>query len=101
MKPGKSAVVVKIMGKEFQVACKPAEREALINAADELDSRMRTIRDAGAIIGLERIAIMVAINLCHELNEIRPDNETSSSDALIERLTHKIEAALASERSRA
>src|SRR5690625_5466100 len=60
-------VVVQILDKDYQVSCPPEERNALLQSAQLLDERMRTIRRGGAVIGLERIAVMAALNLSHEL----------------------------------
>lgn len=61
------AVDVNIMGREFAVACSAEEREGLMTAVNYLDRKMRDIRDTGKVIGIERIAIMAALNLTHEL----------------------------------
>lgn len=60
-------VDVNIMGREFKVSCTDDEREGLIKAVNFLDKKMRDIRDTGKVIGVERIAIMAALNLAHEL----------------------------------
>ena len=60
-------VDVNIMGREFKVACSDDEREGLITAVNYLDKKMREIRDTGKVVGVERIAIMAALNLAHEL----------------------------------
>jgi|SRR5688572_26291650 cell division protein ZapA len=60
-------VDVNIMGRDFTVSCTDEERPGLINAVNFLDKKMRDIRDSGKIIGVERIAIMAALNLAHEL----------------------------------
>jgi cell division protein ZapA len=60
-------VDVNIMGRDFTVSCTDEERPGLINAVNFLDKKMRDIRDSGKIIGVERIAIMAALNLSHEL----------------------------------
>lgn len=60
-------VDVNIMGREFKVACSDDEREGLITAVNFLDKKMREIRDTGKVVGVERIAIMAALNLAHEL----------------------------------
>jgi cell division protein ZapA len=62
-----TGVDVNIMGREFKVACSEEEREGLITAVNYLDKKMREIRDTGKVIGVERIAIMAALNLTHEL----------------------------------
>ena len=58
---------VMIMGREFTVSCTDEERQGLLDAVNYLDKKMRDIRDSGKIVGLERIAIMVALNLSHEV----------------------------------
>jgi cell division protein ZapA len=60
-------VEVRIMGREFTIACPPDEREGLLNAVAYLDKKMCDIRDSGKIVGAERIAMMAALNLAHEL----------------------------------
>lgn len=57
---------VTIMGREFRVACAPDEQEQLLTAVEYLDNKMREIRDAGKVIGVERIAIMAALNITNE-----------------------------------
>lgn len=60
-------VYVQILDKDYQVACPREERDALQQSAQLLDERMRTIKRSGSVIGLERIAVMAALNLSHEL----------------------------------
>lgn len=66
---------VTILGREFRIACPENEQQALLEAVDYLDKRMREIRDSGKVIGLERIAIMAALNIAHELLRARGDSE--------------------------
>ena len=58
---------VTIMGREFRVACPDEEQAGLLEAVDYLNKKMLEIRDAGKVIGIERIAIMAALNIAHEL----------------------------------
>ncbi|WNO08840.1 cell division protein ZapA [Teredinibacter sp. KSP-S5-2] len=88
-------VFVNILDKEYQVACKAEERDELISAASELDERMRAIKSSGAIIGLERMAVMAALNLCHELQLVRKGSKPADTSSL-ERIAHKLEKALGS-----
>ncbi len=60
-------VDVSIMGRDFTVSCTEEERPGLINAVNFLDKKMRDIRDSGKVIGVERIAMMTALNLAYEL----------------------------------
>jgi cell division protein ZapA len=61
------SVDVQIMGREFTVSCTDEERQGLMDAVTYLDKKMRDIRDSGKIVGAERIAIMAALNLSHEV----------------------------------
>jgi cell division protein ZapA len=58
---------VKILDREFRVACPPDEKAELLDAVTYLDKKMREIRDAGKIASVERIAIMAALNISNEL----------------------------------
>jgi cell division protein ZapA len=58
---------VSLLGRDFKVACKESERAELTDAVALLDRRMREIRDTGKIAGAERIAVMAALNLAHDL----------------------------------
>ncbi len=79
-------VQVRILDRDFMVAAPPEERESLLESARHLDARMREIRDAGRIVGIDRIAIMAALNLTHELLEARGDA------AGAEAVQHRLEA---------
>lgn len=86
-----ASVVVHLLEKEYRVVCPPGERENLIRAARFLDDRMREVRDAN-VVGLERIAVMAALNLSHELLQTSTalDNRTDTSDRL-SRLLRKVD----------
>ncbi|MHB9118797.1 MAG: cell division protein ZapA [Burkholderiales bacterium] len=62
---------VTIMGREFRVACPEDEQDELLEAVDYLDRKMHEIRDSGKVIGVERIAIMAALNIAHEFLSTR------------------------------
>jgi cell division protein ZapA len=57
---------VSIMGREFRVSCTEDEQKDLLKAVELLNSKMKEIRDTGKVIGVERIAIMAALNITHE-----------------------------------
>ncbi len=67
--PGERSVQldIRIMGREYKVACKEGERAELLEAVAFLDARMHEIRDGGKIAGVDRIAVMAALNLANEL----------------------------------
>lgn len=98
-----STVTVKILDKEYQVACPAGRQSELVFSASYLDKQMREIRHSGKVIGLERIAVMAALNISHELlqaseHDDSPCVETTSSDAATEtsfgQLSSKIDDAL-------
>jgi len=60
-------VSVRILEKEYQVSCPASERADLLDSAEALNDRMREIRDSGKIVGLDRIAVMAALNMANEL----------------------------------
>ncbi|MBI5430465.1 MAG: cell division protein ZapA [Nitrosomonadales bacterium] len=62
---------IKILDKELRIACPEDERGELLDAVAYLDKRMREIRDAGKIASVERIALMAALNITHELLTIK------------------------------
>jgi cell division protein ZapA len=86
---------VAIMGREFRVACPEDERESLLQAVTYLDRKMREIRDHGKVIGLERIAIMAALNITHDYLAAKPVNPDESLhreqiSRMIETLDHAL-----------
>ena len=62
---------INVMGREFRVACPENEQKGLLEAVDYLNKKMGEIRDNGKVIGLERIAIMAALNIAHELLSVK------------------------------
>ncbi|MDE2117740.1 MAG: cell division protein ZapA [Betaproteobacteria bacterium] len=61
------AMDVTILDREFRVACPEDERAELLEAVSYLDKKMREVRDTGKVATVERIAIMAALNIAHEL----------------------------------
>ena len=57
---------ISIMGREFRVACEPDEQKSLQEAVDYLNRKMQEIKEQGKITGMERVAIMAALNISHE-----------------------------------
>lgn len=64
-------VTVRILEKEYHVACPAEEKSALLASAELLNEKMREIRDTGKVVGLDRVAVMAALNLANELLETR------------------------------
>ncbi|HUW25150.1 MAG TPA: cell division protein ZapA [Gallionella sp.] len=62
---------IKLLDRELRVACSEEERGELLDAVAYLDKKMRGIRDAGKIVSVERIALMAALNITHELLSVK------------------------------
>ena len=60
-------VTVRILEKEYHVACPADEKANLLASADLLNRKMREIRDSGKVVGLDRVAVMAALNIADEL----------------------------------
>ncbi|MEE8056831.1 MAG: cell division protein ZapA [Pseudomonadales bacterium] len=94
-------VVVKLLDKDYQVSCPAGQQTALAQSAGYLDQQMRSIRANGKVIGLERIAVMAALNITNELLHSGETSETPNSKTAkapsnkqLKKLNDKLEEAL-------
>lgn len=87
-----TTVEVKILDKEYLVACPQEEQEALLRSARHLDSKMREIRASGKVFGTERIAVMAALNITNEMLERDTMSDTASS--ILNAMDEKLDTAL-------
>ena len=89
-------VSVTILGKEYRIACNPGEENDVVASALHLDERMREIRGSGKVLGTERIAVMAALNLAHELmSQTSTTREMSdTTDKRLRALSNRVENAL-------
>lgn len=71
MAEAQKTVEVTLLGRTYRVACDDGEREALMQAVTYLDGKMNEIRKAGKVMGAERIAVMAALNVAHELLNVK------------------------------
>ena len=87
---------IQILDKEYKIACPTGEQPALLASAEYLDSKMREVRDSGKIIGSERIAVITALNITHELlhADQAKENLNSSLSPRLKNLENKINMAL-------
>lgn len=69
------AITVTILDRDYQIACKQEEKDSLLAAARYLDQKMREIRDRGNVIGIDRIAVMAALNIAHDFLQLKPLEE--------------------------
>lgn len=88
-------LTIRILDKDYQVSCPSEERDALLQSARSLDDHMKSIRNSGNVIGLERIAVMAALNLTYDLS--KSENQTKvdgKTQATLTRLNDKLDKAL-------
>jgi len=89
-------VSVRILDKEYQVACPASERTDLLDSAEALNEKMREIRDSGRIVGLDRIAVMAALNMANELLHAKERDKMLDGDASnrLKLISDRVESAL-------
>ena len=94
-----NTVTVHILDKEYCIACPADERANLESAARYLDGKMREIRSGGKVIGADRIAVMAALNITHDLlhTQQRLDQEADSTRAKVRDLLERVDGALAAD----
>ena len=89
-------VTVRILEKEYFVACQPEERSDLLDSAAYLNRQMKEIRDTGKVVGADRIAVMAALNMANELLQLR-DRDTGTQAEFgnrLKALRERVETAL-------
>ena len=104
-KSEKGALTLSLLGREFRVACPEGEAKALTASADYLARRIKEIRDTGKVAGNERIAIMAALNIAHELMSNKGNGSTASVDGAefrrrIVAMQEAVDAALAADQEK-
>lgn len=89
-------VTVRILDKEYQVACRANEKQSLLDSARYLDQRMREIRNSGKVIGSDRIAVMAALNITHDLlqSQLQLNHSDHVESEKLKRLLDKLSLAL-------
>jgi cell division protein ZapA len=86
---------IQILDKEYQVNCAPEEKEVLLESATLVNNKMEEIRKSSSIIGLERIAVMTALNLAHDVIDGKNSNtENSRASKVFKNLDIKVSEAL-------
>lgn len=92
-----NTLTVQILDKEYCINCPDDERANLESAARYLDGKMREIRSSGKVIGADRVAVMAALNITHDLlhRKERLDQESSSTRERVRELLDRVDRALA------
>jgi cell division protein ZapA len=73
-------VSIHLLDREYTVGCEPDERDSLLTAAKLLDGKMREIRGSNRMAALDRVAVLAALNLAHELHQLRSESEKSERE---------------------
>ena len=87
------AVSIKLLDKEYNISCPPDAEAELLASADFLNERMQEVKKSGRVLGLERIAIMTALNLAHELLNSKQDYNADVEEKL-RHLCKKVDLAI-------
>ena len=89
-------VAVTILEREFLIGCTPDERAGLLAAASYLDAKMREIRNATRAQGVDRIAVLAALNITHEFLQLKQqsDNNSGTLAQHLQLLRTKLDGAL-------
>jgi cell division protein ZapA len=90
------AVTIHILDRDYQVACLPEERNGLMAAAVMLDRKMKEVRNSARTASLDRIAVLAALNLAHELHNTKTQvtREDEQMSTQIENLKRKLDASV-------
>ena len=93
MSGGNEAVSVHVLDREYTVGVAADERESLMAAAKLLDGRMREVRGSNRMAAVDRVAVLAALNLAHELQQVRVENEQRDREMarLLEDLQRKLD----------
>ena len=91
-----TTVTVRILDKEYQVSCQPDEVQALKKSAAYVDERMREFKENSSVLGLDRLAVMVALNIANDfISETQKvESVQSTQDENLKALSGKLEQAL-------
>ena len=98
----KGALTITVLGREFRVGCPEGEEKQLLASVDFLNKKMKEVRDTGKVVGNERIAIMAALNIAHEMLSRKPGDSGGDSPAVRRRIAamqETLDSALASDQN--
>ena len=85
-------VSVKLLDEEYQISCEEVEVDGLKSSARDLDERMRRIREAGKVFGVDRIAVMAALNIAHD--NVLASEKVAEAERDVRKLVERVSRAL-------
>ncbi|MCY3841682.1 MAG: cell division protein ZapA [Gammaproteobacteria bacterium] len=96
MSNANTTIGIRILDNEYQVSCPESEADELAAAARDLNQRMTRIREAGKVFGVERIAVMAALNAIHDNRRLQRESGTGNEQTpeMVTELTRRVEEAI-------
>ena len=96
MSDEREVLALRILDKEYRISCPPEERESLLAAAGELNERMRDMRGGAKVLGAERMAVMAALNVIHERDQVTSEQGgvLDAAQKTVGRLESKLDTAI-------
>ena len=96
MSDDRDVVTVRILDKDYTISCLPEERDSLVAAARELNERMQEMRDGSKVLGIERMAVMAALNVIHEREQLASSQHCAFDSArkAVDMLVNKLDTAI-------
>ena len=85
-------VSVKLLDEEYQVSCAEEEVDDLMSSARDLDERMRRIRETGKVFGVDRIAVIAALNIAHD--NVMASHKVAEAERDVRKLVERVNRAL-------
>ncbi|NOX75024.1 MAG: cell division protein ZapA [Gammaproteobacteria bacterium] len=92
--PKTAAVTVRVLDKDYQVACPEDQREALLASARLVDEKMRDIRDSRKMMGIDQVAVMAALNMAHDLLQAESSDVAEGMGEKFRNLQNKVDVAI-------
>lgn len=91
-----TTIGIRILDNEYQVSCPESQADELAAAARDLNQRMTRIREGGKVFGVERIAVMAALNAIHDNRRLQREGGTGNQPTpeMVTDLTRRVEQAL-------
>ena len=86
-------VSIRVLDREYTVGVAPTERDSLLSAAKLLDTRMRELRGANRMAAIDRVAVLAALNLAHELQQLRDAQQSQDRELarIVDELQRKMD----------
>lgn len=88
------SITIRLLGREYRVSCPPGQEPSLRQAAEEVENRMKALRNSTNMPGSERLAILVALNLAHELQNVNQQPSGELGQRVVQQLHERLDEVL-------